>query len=97
MPSSAALPGTNATPGEVQGFYAAALRRSDWQPDTFEIYPTSTDLNGWGWCNPDRLFRLAIGDPAAIAPSLPLGRSYTTVFQGSLRGRTTDVACPSRG
>ena len=48
MPSSAALPGTNAPPGEVQGFYAAALRRSDWQPDTFEIYPTSTDLKGCG-------------------------------------------------
>jgi hypothetical protein len=87
--------GADATPAEVHAFYDAALRQQGWQPDTYGVFSTSTDLNVWGWCKPGRLFRVAILDPDAFAHSLTKSRPYPSLFHATINGRAPDVPCPS--
>jgi hypothetical protein len=91
-----AIFGTQAAPEEVHRFYDSALRHEGWQPDTYQVYPTSTDLKVWGWCKPELLFRVAIVDPETFSPDLRRGRSYTSLFHATINGRAADVPCPSR-
>jgi hypothetical protein len=88
--------GVHAAPAEVQAFYDAELRRQAWQPDTYQVFPTSTDLKVWGWCKPERLFRVAILDPSFFSPSLTQGQSYEALFHATINGRTPAVPCPAQ-
>jgi hypothetical protein len=89
-----AIFGVHAAPDEVQAFYDAELRRQAWQPDTYQVFPTNTDLKVWGWCKPERLFRVAILDPSSFSPTLTQGQSYETLFHATINGRTPGVPCP---
>ena len=87
--------GVHAAPAEVQAFYDTELQRQAWQPDTYQVFPTSTDLKVWGWCKPERLFRVAILDPSSFSPTLTQAQSYETLFHATINGRTPAVPCPS--
>jgi hypothetical protein len=60
------------------------------------VFPTSTDLKVWGWCKPERLFRVAILDPSFFSSSLTQGQSYEALFHATINGRTPAVPCPAQ-
>lgn len=78
----------------VHAFYADSLASLGWQPDTYGVFPTSTDQTVWGWCKSDRLFRLAILDPRSLAPMSNGSGEYATLFHATINGRTPEVPCP---
>jgi hypothetical protein len=90
-----AIFGTLAAPDEVKAFYANSLSALGWQPDTYGVFLTSTDTKVWGWCKPDRLFRVAILDPASFTTTLNGAREYRTLFHATINGRAPNVTCPS--
>jgi hypothetical protein len=90
-----AIFGTAAAPDEVHAFYADRLASLGWQPDTYGVFPTSTDQKVWGWCKPDRLFRLAILDPRSLAPMPNESSEDVTLFHATINARTRGVSCPS--
>jgi hypothetical protein len=89
-----AIFGTPATPEDVKAFYANSLSALGWQPDTYGVFPTSTDTQVWGWCKPDRLFRIAILDPASLSTTLIRARAYRTLFHATNNGRAHNLTCP---
>ena len=87
------LYGVPAAAADIHAFYDRELLKLGWRATRPPILGT-TETDGWRWCKPKLLFRLAILDSRGYS-RIPLtgAEQYQTVIDATLAG--TDTGCPS--
>ena len=84
--------GVQSSVDDVFAFYDRELANLGWKPDARPI-PTTTELDGWGWCKPQLYFRLVLYDPQQYDRlGVGDGAQYRAVLDARVQGTTQ--GCP---